>query len=149
MSLEIKELTLRTIIGALVAAVFYAPIMIMMSMLVFIGGMMGFSAPLDFMVGMMFHFMVAIIHAVIFAVILKYVLESRIDVTNYTKMGLYGLAFGLGAFILGPVMMMPIMAGMFGATAPTMDLVQMMIVLVGHLVYGAIIAIVVSYLYKK
>ncbi len=103
--------------------------MAMMGMLATIASMVGSASPwVGFGVHLVISILIGLGLTVPFAALL----------TSYGKGALVGLGYGLLWWILGPLLIMPMMMGMPLFTINAMALMSLM----GHLIYGVILAVV-------
>ncbi|GAB3526371.1 hypothetical protein [Arthrobacter monumenti] len=117
------------VLGGLAGGLVFGALMAMMGMLATIASMVGSSSP---WVGFGVHLMISILIGLALAVPFAALLNS------YGKGALVGLGYGLLWWILGPLLIMPMMMGMPLFTINAMALMSLM----GHLIYGVILAVV-------
>ncbi len=103
--------------------------MAMMGILMTIASMVGSSSP---WVGFGVHLMISVLIGLGLTVPFAALLNS------YGKGVLVGMGYGLVWWILGPLLIMPMMMGMPLFTINAMALMSLM----GHLIYGVILAVV-------
>ncbi|WP_322489013.1 hypothetical protein [Chloroflexus sp.] len=128
---SVSQRIIAGVIGGLVGGVVFGMMMAMMGMLPMIASMVGSSSAV---VGFLIHMVISAIIGTGFGLFLGG------QSTDLRQGLLWGLGYGFLWWILGPLVLMPLMMGMgvqFGAafTPP------MLMSLVGHLVYGAITGI--------
>ncbi|MBH0320534.1 hypothetical protein [Bacillus cereus] len=128
--------TIKTgIIGGIIGGIIFGIIMQMMGKIAMIAGMMGSSSLLS---GWIIHMMISIIFGITFG-LLTSVIKNRLVLT---------IVFGVGIWIVGPLVIMPIMMGMrtnlLNAFAP-----QQLMSLGTHLFFSIIIAIAFKICSKK
>lgn len=117
------------VVGGLAGGVVFGVLMAMMGMLATIASMVGSSSPwVGFGVHLMISVLIGLGLTVPFAALLK----------SYGKGVIVGLGYGLVWWVLGPLLIMPMMMGMPLFAINTMALMSLM----GHLVYGVILAVV-------
>jgi hypothetical protein len=109
------------------------------------GDMLGITDPMMLaMIGFMFH---EVVGGTLFGLligVLLIALKSNFPVENRNKMLLFGLIFGFVIFMVGPLMMVPMMMG-----GPLFDLSTInMVGGMGHLIWGALMGYFV-YLFNK
>lgn len=118
-------------IGGLAGGVVFGALMAMMGILAIIASLVGASSP---WVG----FGVHLINSVIIGLILTVPFAAWLK--SYGKAAVVGLGYGVIWWILGPLLIMPMMMGMPLFTINMMALMSLM----GHLIYGVILAMVAS-----
>jgi uncharacterized membrane protein len=114
------------VVGGLVGGIGFGIIMGVGGMLPMVAGLIGSSSAL---VGFGVHMVISVIIGVLFGVALG------AQVQNYTSGSLWGLGYGALWWVLGPLVLMPLMMGMgvrFGAALTP----PMLMSLVGHLIFG-------------
>lgn len=117
------------VIGGLAGGVVFGMLMAMMGLLATIASMVGSSSP---WVGFGVHLMISVLIGLGLTVPFAALLNS------YGKGVIVGLGYGLVWWILGPLMIMPMMMGMPLFAINMMALLSLM----GHLIYGVILAVV-------
>ncbi len=120
------------IVGGIVGGLVFGAMMGMMGMLSMVAGVVGSQSPL---VGFVYHMFNSIVIGAIFG--FAFGNQSH----TFVQGAMWGLLYGVIWWILGPLVLMPLMMGMplqFGAafTQP------MLMSLMGHLIYGAITGLV-------
>jgi uncharacterized membrane protein YagU involved in acid resistance len=123
------------VIGGVAGGVVFGMMMAMMGMLPMVAGLAGSASPV---VGFIVHLVISVVIGVIFGL----AVGSR--VSSLQSGALWGLANGAVWWILGPIVIMPLMMGMglqFGAMFTT----PMLMSLVGHLLYGGVAGLVYAW----
>jgi len=128
----LQERVIGGIIGGVAGGLVFGMMMGMMGMLSMVAGVVGSQSPV---VGFAYHMFNSIVIGAIFG----FVFGNRSH--TFAQGALWGLLYGFIWWILGPLVLMPLMMGMplqFGAafTSP------MLMSLIGHLIYGAITGLV-------
>lgn len=118
------------IAGGLAGGIVFGMLMAMMGMLVTIASMMGSQSP---WVGFGIHLMISIVYGLV----LTLFFAARF-LTSYGRGTLTGLVYGVVLWITGPLLIMPMMLGM---PLFTFNL-TVMLSLMGHMIYGVILALV-------
>ncbi len=116
------------IIGGIAGGLVFGAMMSMMGMLTMVASVVGSQSPL---VGFAYHMFNSIIIGAIFG----YALGNQSH--TFGQGMLWGLLYGAIWWVLGPLVLMPLMMGMglqFGAAFTT----PMLLSLMGHLIYGLI-----------
>ncbi|MDJ0458003.1 hypothetical protein PUN71_012385 [Arthrobacter sp. NQ7] len=116
--------------GGLAGGIVFGILMAMMGMLVTIASMMGSQSP---WVGFGIHLMISIVYGLV----LTLFFATRF-LTSYGRGTLTGLVYGVVLWIIGPLLIMPMMLGM---PLFTFNL-TVMLSLMGHMMYGVILALV-------
>ncbi len=151
---EVKVLNLLVYgaIGGIVGGIVYSLVMMLGGMFPIIGQMLGFAAPMDFLVGVVMHLIASIIfglaYGVIIILLLKYISFIDWDLSDWIKNIILGLIYGFAVWIFGPIIVMPIMMTM-GGMSMTMDPMMALVILIGHFVFGAIISVIVVFSHQK
>jgi uncharacterized membrane protein YagU involved in acid resistance len=120
---------LAGVVGGVAGGLVFGMLMAMMGMLPMIASMAGSDSPIvGFGIHMVISIMIGLGLTAPFAGLL----------TGYGRSALIGLAYGALWWVLGPLLLMPLMMGMppFGFDANSLPS------LMGHLVYGAILGVV-------
>ena len=120
---------LAGVIGGLAGGVVFGMLMAMMGMLPMIASMASSSSA---WVGFAMHLMISVVIGVGLTV-----LFGNWLLTGYGRGVLVGLAYGAIWWVLGPLILMPLMLGMPLFTLDLTALVSLM----GHLIYGAILGL--------
>lgn len=120
------------VIGGIIGGLVFGAMMAMMGMLPMVASVVGSKSVI---VGFIYHMFNSVVIGAIFGLIFGALSRS------YGQGALWGLAYGVIWWVLGPLILMPLMLGMglqFGAafTPP------MLMSLVGHLAYGLITGLV-------
>ncbi|MDA2187247.1 hypothetical protein PDN08_05870 [Bacillus cereus] len=127
MQISVNKTIKIGIIGGIIGGVIFGIIMQMMGKIAMIAGIMGSSSLLS---GWIIHMMISIIFGITFG-LLTSVIKNRLVLT---------IVFGVGIWIVGPLVIMPIMMGMgtnlLNAFAP-----QQLMTLGTHLFFSIIVAI--------
>jgi len=122
--------TLAGLVGGIAGGVMFGILMAMMGMLSTIASMVGSNSPvIGFGIHMLMSIMVGLGLTVIFGNLL---------LTSYPRGIVVGLGYGAIWWVLGPLMVMPLMLGMPLFTIDATALFALM----GHLIYGAILGAV-------
>jgi uncharacterized membrane protein YagU involved in acid resistance len=123
------------VIGGVAGGLVFGMMMAMMGMLSMVAGLAGSASPV---VGFVVHLVISVVIGVIFG----FVAGPRI--TSLQAGALWGLANGAVWWILGPIVIMPLMMGMglqFGAMFTT----PMLLSLMGHMIYGVMAGLVYAW----
>ena len=117
------------LLGGLAGGVVFGVLMAMMGMFTTIAMMMGSTSPL---VGVVVHLMISIVYGLVLTLFFARFLNS------YGRASVAGLVYGVILWVVGPLLIMPLMLGMsvFGFSA------AVMMSLMGHVVYGVLLALV-------
>jgi hypothetical protein len=120
------------VVGGVAGGLVFGAMMAMMGMLPMVASVVGSQSPL---VGFLYHMFNSVIIGAVFGLVFGPLSHT------YGQGALFGLIYGVIWWVLGPMVLMPLMLGMglqFGAafTPP------MLMSLVGHLVYGLITGLV-------
>ena len=118
------------LIGGIAGGVMFGAIMAMMGMLPMIGSMVGSNSPV---IGFAIHLLMSIMIGLGLTVIF-----GNLLLTRYPRGVVVGMSYGAIWWVLGPLMVMPMMFGMPLFTVDTTALFSLM----GHLIYGAILGAV-------
>lgn len=119
---------LAGLLGGIAGGIVFGVLMAMMGMLPMIASMVGSTSPvIGFLVHMVMSIMIGLGLTVIFGGVL---------LTSYPRGIVVGLVYGAIWWVLGPLIVMPMMLGMPLFMIDT----NAMFSLMGHLVYGAILA---------
>ena len=129
LSAPVSRRILAGVIGGLAGGVVFGILMAMMGMLPVIASMVGSASP---WVGFGMHLMISIVIGLGLTVLFG----NRL-LTGYGRGVLAGLAYGALWWVLGPLVMMPLMLGM---PVFILDLTALLS-LMGHLIYGAILGL--------
>lgn len=121
---------LAGLIGGIAGGIMFGVIMAMMGMLPTIASMVGANSPV---VGFLIHIVMSIMIGLGLTVIF-----GNLLLTSYARGIVVGMAYGAIWWVLGPLMVMPMMFGMPQFTIDTTALFSLM----GHLIYGAILGAV-------
>lgn len=130
------------VIGGLVGGVVFGVMMGMMRMLPMVAKLIGSESA---SVGFVVHLVFSSIIGVIFVTVLPYVGVAVADLGDWLSALGYGLVYGFAWWILGPLLIMPVWLGM----PPQLSgegIKKAMPSLLGHLVYGALLGLTISYL---
>lgn len=123
-------------LGGLAGGMVFGMLMAMMGMLMAIASMVGSHSA---WVGFGVHLMISVVYGLVLTLFFGRFLHS------YGRGSLTGLVYGVVLWIIGPLLAMPMMLGMpvlaLNATA--------MLSLMGHLVYGIILALVAVAVVRK
>ncbi|PKQ36103.1 MAG: hypothetical protein CVT61_02390 [Actinobacteria bacterium HGW-Actinobacteria-11] len=116
-------------VGGAAGGIVFGAMMAMMGMLVMIAGMMGSSSP---WVGFGIHMTISIFYGIVFTVLATRWLGS------WAKGLLVGAIYGIILWVIGPLLIMPMMMGgaLFAFNTTTM------MSLIGHIIYGLVVAAV-------
>jgi hypothetical protein len=121
---------LAGLIGGIAGGLMFGVLMAMMGMLPMIASMVGSNSSL---VGFGIHIVMSIMIGLGLTVIF-----GNLLLTNYTRGIVVGVGYGAIWWVLGPLMVMPMMFGMPLLTIDTAALFSLM----GHLIYGAVLGAV-------
>jgi hypothetical protein len=135
----LKQRVVGGVVGGIAGGLVFGAMMAMMGMLPMVASVVGSQSPV---VGFLYHMFNSVIIGALFG--LGFGALSR----NYGQGALFGLIYGVIWWVLGPMILMPLMLGMglqFGAafTPP------MLMSLVGHLAYGLITGLVYTAYSKR
>jgi uncharacterized membrane protein YagU involved in acid resistance len=128
---------LAGVLGGLAGGVVFGMLMAMMGMLTTIASMIGSDSP---WVGFGMHLMIS----VLIGLGLTILFGNRL-LTGYGRGLLVGMVYGAIWWVLGPLVMMPLMLGM---PVFSMDMTTIFS-LMGHLIYGAILGLVAVRILKS
>jgi len=117
------------VVGGLAGGIVFGMMMAMMGMLPMIASMVGSSSA---WVGFALHLMISV--AIGLGLTLLF---GNVLLTGYARGTLVGFAYGAIWWVLGPLLMMPLMLGM---PVFTLDMTALLS-LTGHLIYGAILGL--------
>lgn len=123
------------VVGGVAGGMVFGMMMAMMGMLPTVASLAGSSSPV---VGFIVHMMISIVIGIIFGLV------AGPRITSLQGGALWGLANGAVWWILGPIVIMPLMMGMglqFGAMLTT----PMLLSLMGHLIYGIVAGLVYAW----
>ncbi len=127
------------IVGGLVGGVAFGGMMAMMGMLPMVASLVGSSSPI---VGFLVHMGISAMIGASFGILLG----SRSH--SLGQGATWGLIYGTIWWILGPLMIMPIMMGMglqFGMALSS----PMLMSLLGHLIYGLVTGVVFAWFLRR
>lgn len=128
------------IVGGLVGGIAFGLMMAVMGMLPMIAGLVGSSSPL---VGFLVHMVISAMIGIGFGLL------CAGQVMNVVQGVIWGLGYGLVWWVLGPMILMPLMMGM-GLQVSAAFTSPMLMSLVGHLVYGVLVGATCAwYLYGR
>ena len=136
---ELGKLVIGGIVGGIAGGIVFGMLMAMMGMLPLIASMAGSDSPI---VGFGIHMLISAFIGATFGVIF-----GPMSRTMPTGLG-WGLLYGAVWWVLGPLVIMPTMMGMglqFGAAFTT----PMLMSLMGHLIYGAVMGLVFAWFIKR
>ena len=124
--------------GGLLGGLVFGAMMATMGMLPMIGKMVGHPSALT---GFLVHMVNSALIGAAFAALL-----GRLTFRTVGGLG-YGLAYGTGWWLLGPLTLMPLFMGMgFGVNWTLAAATKMLPSLVGHLMFGAILGVSYAWL---
>ena len=124
------------VLGGIAGGLVFGVMMGMMGMLTMIASMAGSDSAA---VGFLIHMMISIIFGLGFAIVPGSILDS------FGKSAGAGVVYVIVLWVVGPLVMMPLMMGM-----PLFSINQAaMMSLMGHIIFGVVTAIVASLLAKK
>lgn len=118
------------VIGGAAGGLVFGMMMAMMGMLPMLAAMVGSDSPI---IGFLIHMMISMA----FGVGLTVVTGSKL-LTSYPRGVIIGVAYGAMWWVLGPLLIMPLMLGGALFVVNTGALLSLM----GHLIYGAILGLV-------
>ncbi|MGE3192014.1 MAG: hypothetical protein AB7K08_00930 [Microbacteriaceae bacterium] len=121
---------LAGLIGGVAGGIMFGILMAVMAMLPMIASMVGSTSPV---VGFAIHIGISIMIGLGLTVIF-----GNLLLTSYPRGIVVGLGYGVVWWVLGPLIVMPMMFGMTPFTIDTTALFSLM----GHLIYGAILGVV-------
>ncbi|NJO81750.1 MAG: hypothetical protein HC828_02575 [Blastochloris sp.] len=136
---DLSQKVIAGVVGGLVGGVVFGMLMAMMGMLPMIAGMVGSSSAV---VGFLVHMVISAVIGASFAVLFG----ARS--TTYAQGAIWGLLYGAIWWVLGPLVLMPLMMGMglqFGAALSG----PMLMSLMGHLIYGVITGLVYAWFVQR
>lgn len=128
---NLTQLLKASVIGGIVAGIVFGIFMQMMGKMPMLAGMMGSES---IVVGWMIHLVISIIFGVAFGIM----------AANMKKVYLFGVIYGVIIWIVGPLLIMPLMMGMGTALADALTPGQLMN-LATHIMY----ALILSFVYQK
>jgi uncharacterized membrane protein YagU involved in acid resistance len=123
---------LAGVAGGVAGGVVVGVLMAMMGMLVTIASMVGSNSPI---IGFAIHIMMSILIGLGFTVLFG----NRL-LTSYPRGLMFGIIYGAMWWVLGPLLVMPMMFGMAPFTFDSTTLPSLM----GHLIYGAILGLLAT-----
>ena len=116
------------VVGGVAGGMAFGMLMAMMGMLPTVAGLAGSNSPI---VGFMVHMLISIVIGVIFGLV------AGPRITSFQGGAIWGLANGVVWWILGPIVIMPLMMGM-GLQFGAMFTPPMLMSLMGHMIYGIV-----------
>ncbi|WP_257346947.1 DUF1440 domain-containing protein [Pseudalkalibacillus decolorationis] len=120
-----------SVVGGIVAGIVFGILMQMMGKMPMIAGMMGSQS---IAVGWMIHMVISIVFGAAFGMM----------ATNIKKVYLFGIVYGVMIWIVGPLLMMPLMMGMGTSLAAAFTPPQLM-----NLATHIMFALILSFVYQK
>jgi len=120
------------IIGGLVGGVFFGGLMAMMGMVPMIAMMVGSES---MVVGWIVHLLISAATGALFVTVFG------TKVISYQTAILYGAGYGVIWWVLGALIIMPVILGMGVQFSSMFDMMRMMS-LMGHVVFGVVLAVV-------
>ncbi len=120
------------VVGGIAGGLVFGAMMGMMGMLPMVASVIGSQSPL---VGFIYHMFNSVIIGAVFGLLFGALSHT------YGQGAAWGLLYGAIWWVLGPLVLMPLMLGMgvqFGAALAPMNLMSLM----GHLIYGLITGLV-------
>ena len=140
MSMPLAQRIVGGVIGGIIGGLVFGAMMAMMGMLPMVASVVGSKSAV---VGFIYHMFNSVIIGAVFGLLFGAL--SR----TYGQGGLFGIIYRVIWWVLGPMILMPLMLGMglqFGAASTP----PMLMSLVGHLVYGLITGLVyVGYVHSR
>lgn len=121
---------LAGLIGGIAGGLVFGALMAMMGMLPMIASLVGSTSPI---IGFLIHIIMSIGIGLGLTV-----LFGNLLLTSYPRGVVVGMAYGAIWWVLGPLVVMPMMFGMPLLTIDTTALLSLM----GHVIYGAILGVV-------
>jgi len=121
---------LAGLVGGIAGGIAFGALMAAMGMLPMVAAMVGYDSPV---IGFLVHILISIMIGLGLTVIF-----GNLLLTNYARGVAVGAAYGAIWWVLGPLMVMPMMLGMPLFTIDAGALFSLM----GHLMYGAILGAV-------
>jgi hypothetical protein len=119
------------VVGGAAGGVVFGAMMGMMGMLPVLAGLAGSSEPV---VGFVIHMLISLFIGVSFGAIFG-------DISStYTRSAVWGLVYGGIWWVLGPLVIMPLMMGM-GLQLAAAFSGPMLLSLMGHLIYGLVLGL--------
>ncbi|WP_422933054.1 hypothetical protein [Sinomonas sp. P47F7] len=117
------------VLGGLAGGIVFGVLMVMMGMFTTIAVMVGSNSP---WVGAGIHLMISIVYGLVLTLFFSRFLHS------WGRGSLAGIVYGVILWVIGPLLVMPLMLGMpvFGFS------VTVMLSLMGHMIYGLLLALV-------
>lgn len=124
------------VLGGLAGGIVFGMLMAMMGMFTMIAMMMGSNSP---WVGVGIHLMISMVYGLVLTLFFSRFLHS------WGRATLAGIVYGVILWVIGPLLVMPLMLGMpvFGFSA------TVMMSLMGHMIYGILLALVAVWYLKR
>jgi uncharacterized membrane protein YagU involved in acid resistance len=127
------------VIGGLVGGLIFGMMMAMMGMMPMIAMMIGSESVV---VGWILHLLISAFTGGVFAVLFQGVVNS------YASAVWYGVLYGIIWWVLGAIIIMPVILGMGVQFANMFDQMRIMSMM-GHVVFGAVLALVAYWYTRK
>ena len=121
------------VIGGIVGGLVFGAMMAMMGMLPMVASVVGNKSAV---IGFLYHMFNSVIIGALFGLVFGAFSHS------YDQGALFGLIYGVIWWVLGPLILMPLMLGMGGPQFGMAFTPPMLMSLVGHLAYGLITGLV-------
>jgi uncharacterized membrane protein YagU involved in acid resistance len=129
------------VIGGIIGGLVFGAMMAMMGMLPMVASVVGSESA---MVGFIYHMFNSVVIGALFGIIFGAL--SR----GYGQGALLGLVYGVIWWVLGPLILMPLLLGMGAPQFGMAFTPPMLMSLIGHLAYGLITGLVyVGYVYSR
>ncbi|MCA4134862.1 hypothetical protein [Arthrobacter sp. M4] len=127
---------LAGVLGGLAGGIVFGILMAMMGMFTMIAGLVGSNSP---WIGVGVHLVISVAYGLVLTLFFSRFLHS------YGRGSIPGLVYGVILWVIGPLLVMPLMLGMpvFGFN------VTVMMSLVGHLLYGLVVALVAVWTFRR
>lgn len=140
-SMSLAQRIVGGVIGGIIGGLVFGAIMAMMGMLPMVASVVGSKSAV---VGLIYHMFNSVVIGAVFGLVFGAL--SR----GYGQGALWGLVYGVVWWVLGPLILMPILLGMGGPQFGMAFTPPMLMSLVGHLAYGLITGLVyVGYVHSR
>ncbi|MFX1253646.1 MAG: hypothetical protein ACFFCZ_18690 [Promethearchaeota archaeon] len=138
-------------VGGFISGIVFSVVIFMGGLFPWIGQLLGFADPMDFLIGVIMYFIFSIIVGLIYGVIILFLKYINWDISNWVKNIILGLIYGLIVWILDALIGMQILMDLVGMTTVNNPLLILRspFGLVGYLIFGAIIAAVAWFLNER
>jgi len=130
--METNKINIQSgIVGGIIGGIVFGVMMVMMGMMPMIAMMIGSESTI---VGWVLHMIISAGTGAVFAIIFSNV------VTSYTSATGYGLLYGLIWWVLGALILMPVILGMGVQFSNMFDQMRLMSMM-GHAVFGVLLGV--------